>query len=169
MSKQKIQAGATLDVATPDEVAKLLEHGFKSWQSEALIGARFPRFSANARVANSAFAIDGSRSDGERLGPDAGFVWDVRRLRITGMAGADVASVYINDVSPTGLIASTSDNATQTGTGALYLWDRQLILQPGDFLVVAGSGLLATPTGSTVTINGQVQEIPISQLWALIG
>lgn len=165
--KQRIQAGAHIDAATPAEVRDAIASGFKSWQTEAVIGARFTRFSASVAVAAGAFSIGGEASTGDSLGPPPGFIWDVRRLRVSGMGGADVASVYINDASPSSLIAATTDNATQTGTGAIFLWDRQVVLQPGDNLRVVGTGLVAT-TGM-VTLNGQVQELPISQAWRLIG
>jgi hypothetical protein len=160
--KQKVQAGATLEMATPEEVREAIASGLRSWQAEAIRGMRYTRFSASAVVTAGAFVIDGNA---ERLGPEAGFVWDVRRLRIVGMGGADVATLYVNDPAPSQMIASTDDNATTTGTGALFLWDKQLILQPGDNLVVTGTSLVST--SGTVTVNGQVLEVPVSQAWRL--
>jgi hypothetical protein len=165
--KQKIMAGRDIDAATADEVRAAVDHGLRSWQREVITGARFTRFSASATIANGAFTLDGVSLGSERLGPNDGFVWDVRRLRVVGLQGADSASIWINATDPSTFIASTSDGATPAGTGALLRFDRQLILQPGEWLVITGSGLVAS-TGQ-VTVTGQAIEVPVSHQWRLIG
>lgn len=163
MAKYKIQAGQTIEVATPAEVQKAIERGVKSWAAESVIGGRYVRFNSQKTVVNGAVSIHGNT--GERLGPAPGFVWDVRRLRVNGLTGVDFASVYVNDNNPASLVASTNDAATVTGSGALFLWDRQVVLYPGDELEVSGTGLVTT---GNINVNGEALELPIGQAWRLI-
>lgn len=160
-----IRHGTRIDIPTVEEIGKAVRKEIPSWMTEAVIGCRFTRFSGQATIAGAAFQIGGSATDA--LGPPPGFLWDVRRLRVTGLNGSDVASVYINDVSPSSLVANTDDIATTTGGGGLFLWDRHVVLSPGDQLLVVGSAPLSS-TG-TITVSGSVQELPVGLAWRLVG
>lgn len=161
MAKFAFKAGAEFDMLTNKELRDTLKDVMASWMAETTIGARYARFSAAALIANSAVEIGGPGRADDNLGPAPGFVWDVRRLRITGLATNDVAAVYVNDANPSSMIASTADVA-----GALFLFGEQVILYPGDSLLVTGASLAAT---GFITVSGQVRELPMALAWRLGG
>lgn len=161
MAKFKIAAGAEIDMLTNSELRKTLSDTMASWMAEVTTGARYARFSAAGLIAGAALQIGGAERADDNLGPAPGFVWDVRRLRISGLADADVASVYVNDANPSSMVASTADVS-----GGLFLWGEQVVLYPGDSLLVAGASLTAT---GYVTVSGQVRELPMALAWRLGG
>ncbi len=163
MAKFKVKAGAEIEVVTPAEMQKQLDALHAAWVAEVTIGARWTRFSATARVASSAFEIGGPARPDDGLGPAPGFIWDVRRVHVAGMAETDVAELYVNDANASSLIGSTDDV-----TGCLWLFDRQAVLYPGEALVVAGESLDAAE-GDYITVTGMAQELPVSLAWKLIG
>jgi hypothetical protein len=162
MAQQKIQAGGLLDVVTRHEMEDALGRHLRSWVAETARGGRFTRFSAAGTVASSAISIGGSAGGIEGLGPAPGFVWDVRRLHITGLATADIATVSINDSGPTSIVGTTTDLPSSANRS--FLWNRHVVLYPGDNLLVVGSGLAAT---GSITVSGQVLELPVGLAWKL--
>lgn len=160
MAEQVIQAGKKIDAITRKELDDALGSHLRSWVAETAIGGRFVRFAGTGSVATAAVSIGGATGLQE-LGPLAGFVWDVRRLRITGLAANDVANVYINDANPAALVGSTADLSTGS---RVFLWNRQVVLYPGDTLLVTGSSLIAT---GQITVSGQVLELPVGLAWKL--
>lgn len=162
MAKVKIQAGAEFDVITKQEMREALTEVRRSWMQEVSHGVGFPRFTANGLIVGAALDFGANGPAAEFLGPAPGFLWDVRRLRITGLTTGDVVSIYLNDANPSSLIATTGDLAG----GRLFTWAEQVILYPGDALRVVGSGLTAT---GTITAAGQVRELPVSLAWRLGG
>lgn len=157
MAKFKLTPGVEIDVLTKDELIDALSRK-PSWMAESEQGARFSRFSGQVTTASNAFDFTGPT--GAQFGPDLGFVWDVRSLYISGLADADVVSVYINDASASRLVGDSFSRTTRT-----FLWSEQVILYPGDLLRFVGSGLAAATT--IVTISGQVRELPITLAWKL--
>lgn len=157
----KIQAGAELDMLNESELRKALAEFGASWRAEAAMGIKFPRFTVQGTIVGGSLDIGGEATTGDLLGPDPGFVWDVRRVRITGLNTADVVSMYINDPNPSQLVADTSDV-----TKRLFLFSEHVILTPGDALRFVGTGLVAT---GPVTISGQVREAPVSLAWRFGG
>lgn len=160
MAKFKITAGAEVDLITKKEMEEALR-SLASWMVEASIGARYTRIHATGLIAGGAMDFGSEGSAGQILAPPPGFIWDVRRLRITGIAAADVANIYMGDANPSSLIATSGDIA-----GDCFLWSEQVILYPGDSLRIVGSGLSAT---GTVTASGLVRELPMSLAWRLGG
>lgn len=161
MAKFKIQAGAEVDMISSQEMRDALKDLQMSWMTELAIGTRYTRFSAQATIANAALDMGGSGPGGQQLGPPPGFIWDVRRLRLTGLNSSDVVVVTINDDQPSSRIATTGDT-----TGKLFLWAEQVILYPGEVLRITGSSLAAT---GVITASGQARELPVSLAWRLGG
>jgi hypothetical protein len=163
--KQKFQAGSLLDILTKDELEGtmhgVLKRGMQAWYAEACIGTRFRRFAVQGNIAANALDMGGEK--GEQIGPDDGFAWNVKRLHISGLNVADVVSIGVNDRSAATLITTSAD---VTG-GRTWFFNTQLVLQPGESLKIYGSSLNAS-TG-VVTVSGQVQELPVTQLWRLGG
>lgn len=165
MAKQKIQAGATLDTVTSKELSDALGAHLRSWVAETTVGGRFTRFSAVGTVASSAVSIGGASTD---LGPGPGFVWDVRRLRITSSSGtitpADIFGVFINDPGPASTVARSDDTVASQ---RMWNWNGNVVLYPGDNLLITNIGTLATTGG--LTVSGQVLELPLTLAWKLSG
>lgn len=156
--KVKLEAGANLDFITKDEMREVMHEANRSWVAETSNGIRYARIYATGVIAGGVLNIGGALSTGE-LGPAPGFVWDIRRLQIVGLQTADVATIYMNDANPTSEIADTT-----SVTGKAFLWSEQVILYPGDSLWVVGTGLTAT---GTITVTGQVREVPVTLAWRL--
>lgn len=160
MAKFKIQAGAEIDLISKKEMEEALK-SLASWMVEASIGARYTRVHSTGLIAAGSMDFGSEGSAGQILAPPPGFIWDVRRLRITGLDAADVAKIHIGDANPSTLIATSADIA-----GDCFLWAEQVILYPGDSLRIVGSGLTAT---GTITAAGMVRELPMSLAWRLGG
>lgn len=165
MAKVKLQAGAEIDLITAKEVKAALSEARRSWTQELSTGVTFPRIMASGAISGAAcdFGADGPASDA--LMPAPGFLWDVRRLRINGLAANEtgVLSVYLNDASPSSLVCSTAD----LPTGArLFVFSEQLIVMPGEALRIVGTSLTST---GTLTVSGQVRELPVTLAWRLGG
>lgn len=161
MALQKIQAGREIDAVTHHELKDALGEHLRSWVAEVATGGRFVRYAVQGAAVAGALDIGGHVGE-SFLGPAPGFVWDVRRLRITGLGAADVVNVYVNDTGPTALVCSTVDLG-EVPTNRLFLFDRQLVLYPGDTLKVTGTVAATGP----VTISGQALELPIGLAWKL--
>lgn len=158
MAKFKLTAGAEFDTLTKTELLEALQVK-PSWVSETEHGIRFSRFTAQQIPASNAVDFGGAASQGELLGPQPGFIWDIRRLRLIGLHTADSVAIYQNDPNPSSQIdVSSSSNRT------LY-WSEQVILYPGDALRIVATGLNATTT--LVTITGMVREVPVTLAWRL--
>lgn len=164
MAKFKVQAGAQIEVVTPKELADTVSKLYSAWVADVTIGARWTRFSAVGLVTTGlTFEIGGPSRPDDGLGPAPGFLWDVRRLHVHGMDETDVAELYVNDANPSSLVGSTDDV-----TGCMFTFDRQVVLYPGEALVVAGSDL-GVAEGTRITITGMAQELPIPLAWKLAG
>lgn len=164
--KQKFNVGSTLDMLTKDELGEtmhgVLKRGMQAWYAEACIGTRFARFTQQGTIVGNALDMGGEK-DALPIGPDDGFAWNVMRLHISGLVAADVVTIGINDRTQATVIDTSADN----GGFKTWYWSTQLVLLPGESLKIYGTGLSAS-TG-IVTVSGQVQELPVTQLWRLGG
>lgn len=103
-------------------------------------------------VAGAAISILGHQ-------PDTGFAWAVQRVTVAGLTGGatpDVVSLYRG---PGAAAAQTNDNLLTVVTGASPTWHpgrTGLILQEGERVTVAGSGLTAT---GQITLTGEVIQM----------
>jgi hypothetical protein len=156
--KVKLQAGASLDFVTPGELRAELSAQREAWRAELQAGGGYTRFTAAESVSGGTVEMGGPEREHHRLGPPQNYVWDVRRLRVTGLTGDDVVGIYVNEPSAATIIGTTADVS-----GALFLFDRNVILYPGESLLVAGSSLDAT----RITVSGQARELPTSLAWRL--
>ncbi len=152
--KTKLTAGATLDFLTADEMKDVL----RNWSAELMRGAKFRRRAILGTVSGAGdLLIPGPSED--TFGPAEGFVWAVTRITVGGLDTAEVVTIYVNDVSPSQIIGVNVGLGTQIPTT-----DRGIILQPGDSLIVSGTGLTA---GAQIAINAQIKEVPQVMAWAL--
>ncbi len=150
----KIEAGAKINLLTKEEVGEV----FAGWKAELARGIKFRTFSIRTDVAGGVF----STTNVDFAGPDAGFVWAVTRLAISGaglVLGTDLANVYVDDVTPSKLVMS---GLTRQAT-----WDIPgLILTGGSRVIVTGVGTGAT--GTDVTVSGAAIEVPLQLAWQLL-
>lgn len=96
--KQRLTAGAELELLTKDELQSVL----RSWMAELTRGAKFLRRSIQGEVAaNGSLLIEGGD-----LGfkPNPGFTWAVTRLTIDGLSAGQKVAVYANDANPSSLL-----------------------------------------------------------------
>lgn len=153
--KVKIHAGGEFDTATPDEVRGILSADRVNWLGEIARGDRFRRFSAWAAVATNTVTI------GERdaIGPDAGFVWVVRRLALNVTpAVADNLKLYVGSPNDSALIRTDITDYLQFQQG-------ELVLYPGETLYLTGTYTAAD--GTQVWMTGQAREFPVSLAWRI--
>lgn len=148
--KVKLEAGASLDLLTREEVAQEL----RSWHAEVRAGVRYPLFTAQAAAdpATGLFTITG-----DQLGPTEGFIWDVRRIAISSPAD-DIsdARVFVNDPSPARFVCELFDDRSFNTA--------ELVLNYGSQLVITGDTALL---GQIVTVSGQAKEVPYLLGWSL--
>ena len=158
--KQKFNAGAELDLITKDEVKELLNSSRTSWFNEVAKGDRYKRFSAQGTVTAGGTLAIGAVVN-QRIGPNDGFVWSLKRLNVFATTAFDPSSdtglLYLNDPSPSSLVRALSSTYTQFG-------NNEVVMYPGDTLYVAFTGLTAT---EIVTISGAVRELPLPMAWRL--
>lgn len=161
MAKFKLTAGAEFDTLTKQELLDALQVK-PSWIGEVESGVKFSRFTSQATVASNAVDFGSAGSANELIGPQPGFVWDIRRLQISGLSAGDFVTIYQNDISPTSVVAvSLSGN----NASRIWLWSQQVVVFPGETLRIVGTGLNAATT--QVTASGLVREAPVSLAWKL--
>lgn len=152
--KFKIAAGAEFDVLTEKELRTGMRDVLASMTAELAAGDRYRRFQAYADISGSAVTI-GDRE--QQIGPAEGFVWSVKRLAVVASDDADTFAVHIGDTSTSSMV--------HPAVGPYTAFDsNQLVMYPGDRLVVAGSSLAST---GRVWVTGQVREIPVQMVWRL--
>lgn len=164
--KTKLQAGAELDLISKDEMKDVLQTVTKDWFNQVSRGDRYPRFSAAATIASNAFTIDGTERTYERMGPAEGFVWAVQRIAVQGLTTytegtltTEPVVLYLNDTGASSLVHPALVGYKEFGA-------HELIMYPGDTLVVVGAGLTAT---GQITVTGQAREVPMPLAWRLGG
>lgn len=163
MAEQKIQAGKMIDAVTKKELHDALGMHLRSWMAETAIGGRFARFASMGTITSGAVAIGGANAPD--LGPAPGFVWDVRRLRVSSAGTiniADIFGVYINDPGPAALVARSDDLGVAQRA---WTWAGNVVLYPGDNLLVQNVNALVSI--GQLTVSGQVLELPVGLAWKL--
>ena len=154
----KIQAGATFESISKKEMTDLMTTWASSWVAENARGDHFRRFTGKGTIAAAAVEIGGDVGEpGQRFGPEQGFVWSVMRLAITNFGLDDVYTLHLNSNDQSNIIrpALTPYNAFAAG---------ELVLYPGDKLVIVGSSLVAV---GDVWITGGAREYPAQQGWRI--
>ncbi|MGH7743501.1 MAG: hypothetical protein ACREQ5_01585 [Candidatus Dormibacteria bacterium] len=159
MAKVKLTAGAEIDLLNKHEMIEALQH-VQSWMAETAQGIRYSRFQASQIPTGNAVDFGGPEFQGDQLGPDPGFIWDVRRLRIVGCNNADIVTIFINGAENSMQLDDSRDNLHRT-----FYWAQQVVLYPGEQMRFVGTGLNAST--AQITITGQVREIPITLAWKL--
>jgi hypothetical protein len=155
--KFKIQAGGELDILTQKEMHDELKGAMSSWITEVSRGDRYRRF-AIFGDSSAGTAVTIGDTAVQSVGPAEGFVWSIKRLALS--SGFDPATHTL------ALFINSPDNSAlvHPDLSAYNAFDEnQLVLYPGDRLLVTG-----TATASTrIWLTGQARELPISLAWRL--
>jgi hypothetical protein len=155
--KFKIAAGAEFDVVTEKEMRGALADFQTNWIAELSRGDRYRDFRASGTIAAAALSIGGDTDAGIDLGPAPGFVWSITRLAVVNLATNDVLTLFKNENAPSSTIKPVLLTYNSFGRN-------ELVLYPGDRLLVEGSSLAGT---GKVTITGTAREIPVALAWRL--
>jgi hypothetical protein len=168
MAEVSLKAGAKLDTLNKGELREVLNGVRQDWFSQVARGDRYRRFSARGTIAGGALLIDGTTKGNETMGPAEGFVWAVQRIALGGLTvetGTPLVPVtepvqlFLNDDGPAALVHPAIRGYEDFG-------QYSLVMYPGDTLLVKGAGLTST---GTVTLTGQVREVPLPLAWRLGG
>lgn len=162
MAEVKLAAGAKIDVLNRKEMREVLDVATRDWFNQVARGDRFRRFSAAAPIADAAVTIGGAAARDATLGPAEGFVWAVQRIAVAGLTIAgetEPVQLFVNDDGPSSLVHPALEGIAIFGSCALVLY-------PGDTLLVKGEDLVSE---GTVTVAGQVRELPLPLAWRLGG
>lgn len=159
--KAKIAAGAEIDTLNKEELKQTLSEMMVAWRVDAAKGDRYVDIRDQGLIDAAGGLTIGGASGDQRMGPREGYIWDIRRLCISGLdyAAGDAVYVYRNEATPLSLLGRT-DQVTR----GLFLLDRQWVFYPGHQLVCVGTSLSAT---GYVQVTGTVRELPISLAWRL--
>lgn len=156
--KQKIQAGATFDFATPDEVKGHIDQLVANLKQEEARGIALWRDDRDGTVASGAVQIPATGA-ATPIGANPGFAVLVQSARVFGLATGDVVLAYRNSVIGRNFVGQLTAAAPTTGFGS-----KGLILKGGESLIFTGASLMATD----VTINLEGIEVPETDLYKLV-
>ena len=168
MAEAKLQAGTKIDILNRKELKEVIDAASRDWFTQVARGDRYRRFSASSAIAAGAVRIGGATARDSVLGPAEGFVWAVQRIGVQGLttvtgtpaaATTEPLALFLNDDGPASLVHPAV-------TGYLDLGQYSLVMYPGDTLLLTGTSLTST---GTVTVTGQVREVPLPLAWRLGG
>lgn len=153
--KVKLGAGVEIDTLTQSELESSLAKHMAAWREANTLGGRFIPIRAKGTADGTGNLVIGNR-EGDRLGPSAGYYWDVRRLAVWGIdLTSKSATLYLgSEDSPSARIANTA-----MSDSGLWTFDRQLVITDASSLVLTSTGLTA---GDVVHLTGQAYEVPQS-------
>lgn len=160
MAKVKLELGATLDLASPDDMTRIMR--------EAQIDAEERELARVAGIQSKRFRLvgvaDGSGNlllgQNEQIGPRAGYLWQIRRLVFWGATTGDEIGIYFGAevVDATQFEWSLGDGAGTRPQPQYTFSKGQLTMHPGETLLVANITTLTA--GAPHALRGEVMEVP---------
>jgi len=103
----------------------------------------------------------------QRVAPDEGYAWSLRRIIVAGLAfGAtpDVVNLFRSSSQQQGGLLWQFN-----GNNFGYAWGKgQVTLMPGDSLTVASVGAVTAPVGTLITVSGELVSVPAEMLAKLL-
>jgi hypothetical protein len=158
MAKTNLRAGAELDVLTRDELAETIDKQTRDWFQEQARGVSIGRFKDAAAVAGSAVALPALGA--LPYGPRLGYLWDVKRITVTGLTGTDTVSVFRSTTNAVDLL----DTFTVTKP-TIYPKGIRLRGADAEKLLFSGSSLAAT---GFVSVNGEADEVAETDFYKVL-
>lgn len=163
MPEVEIKGGLRVEIPSRQEIRKDMREEWDArerLQAKAWKWMRLPLTLSGAIASN---AITLGVTKGQILGPESGYAWSLRRLIVTGLttgATPDVVNLYRNDHFAGQPLWQFNGNNFGYTFGRL-----ELVIMGGETLALQNVGNLAA-TG-TVTLSGELIEVPAEQLWKL--
>jgi hypothetical protein len=154
--KTRLRLDAEIDLLNKGELDDALDRS-SSWEREAAFGLRhqdLPRMIGTP--SGGTLNLGADQPEGTWCGPKEGWYWAVSRISVDGLASGDAVKVY-KDTKFVGWITYQPGMAT--------FGIRELVLKPGDFLRVTGSGLTAT---GQVEMYGECVSVPGPLMWKVL-
>ncbi len=169
MAKTKIDIGAVVDFLTKGELDDSLQHHIAEYAAKREIaeqvhyeGIKYIRLPFLVGTAASGTLALGTNASSPQITPDQGYCWNITRLFINGLNGADQAIIYRNDPSmPQNALWQLTASvpcATFTKMG--------LVLNPGDVLTMKGIGSLTSTV--QISMTGEAISVPAEMLAKLV-
>jgi hypothetical protein len=153
----KIHAGGELDIPSAKEIRAEVDGAMSSWAAEIGRGDKYRRFSVFGTIAGGLLSI-GDQST-ERVGPEAGFVWSVKRLALYNYnpdTEGNELNLYVSSPNASALVMPAMDNYNSFDAN-------QLVLYGGETLYVDGTHV----GDGKVWLTGQARELPVGLVWRL--
>jgi hypothetical protein len=157
MSKVKLALGAELDLLNSNELGSELSKS-SNWEREAAFGLRhqdLPRMIGKVDGSGN-LALGGDQADQSPCGPTSGFYWAVKRVSVDGLASSEQAKLW----KGTRFVAWVAQQP-----GFVTFGKEGLVLKPGDFLRLTGSGLTSS---EQITVTGEAVSVPGPLMWKLL-
>lgn len=157
MSKVKLHLDAELDLLNKDELKNEL-HAASAWEREAAFGLRHQNLPIGRATVDGTgnLAMGGDQADQTIIGPKSGMYWAVKRVSVDGLESPDQVKLYKGSTF-VGWIAYQPGFVTFGKDG--------LVLKPGDFLRLTGSGMTS---GLKVVMTGEAVSVPGPLMWKLL-
>lgn len=161
MAKFRISLDSEIDLLTQGELDQSLTK-ISSWQRDAAAGLKtfdVPRlFGA---VSGAAISLGADQTEGQYLGPKTGYYWKIGRISIDGLAATDEVKLYKGPSGGGGRFVTWIAGQP----GVYHPGSCALILKPGDYLSIVGTGLTAT---GQITVTGEGVSAPGEMMWKLL-
>lgn len=159
MANVKIQPGEQFETLTRQEMEHLLDRQTRNTFQEQARGISMGRFKDAAQVSGAAVALPATGQG--PYGPRSGFLWDVKRITVTGLSGSDTVSVFRTTTNAVDLV----DVLTVTKP-TVYPKGVKLRGTDSEALLFSGAGLAAT---GLISVNGEADEVAEMDLYKLVG
>jgi len=165
MPEITIQAGAKMFIPDHGDIKRATQEAIEAdrelQRARGIKPMHLPQTLSGA-VKSSAITL--GVGSGQVLGPEQGYAWSISALIVTGLTAGtspDIVNLYLNDRFSGPVWWQFN------GNNFGYTWGKlQRFLYPGETLSMQNSGNLAA-TG-TITLSGDIIEVPAEQLWKLV-
>lgn len=154
--KQRITAGAEVDLITPDDLRKISREVLQSWKTELARGAKLKRHVMVGDV-NGGNVSFGDINDG----PADGFTWAITRVTVVAgpTLGADGLQLYLNDTNSLANVL-----LSRIPVGNTFPGDHAVNIKGGDSMRMTGTGI---SVASQVVVTFGIREVPTLEEWSL--
>lgn len=161
MGKVRLELGAELDMLTKGELDESLKRSSdNSWERQAAHGLRHHDIPVMfGAVTGGNITLGAGQTDGVYCGPESGFYWSVSRVSVNGLATGDQVKLFKGDPSAGRFVTWIAYQPGVYSPGKLGL-----ILKPGDFLSITGTGL----TGTNIRVTGEAVAVPGPLMWKIL-
>lgn len=154
--KQRITAGAEVDLITPDDLRKISREVLQSWKTELARGAKLKRHVMVGDVTGGNVSF-GDINDG----PADGFTWALTRITVVSgpTLGAAGLSLYVNDTN-----SAANVLLSNLPVGNTFPGDKGVFIQGSESMRIVGTGI---SVASQVVVTFGIREVPTLEQWSM--